>query len=788
MLQRQGELFDRLQKKITKSVKPLNEGFETNNAVQKYTALQTQLTQQNQNVLRRLDKTTNPLLGKNVSLNDGAAMGYVTAQGVWKPYNPTTAETIPGTHGCPKAFVKAKVSDQDVLNADTPGYTFTTSNFPPLFVGTAMQEGSGACGAAGQNVYVSHLLDAPKTGYVGCYNNTDKSSGDGSKAMTDLGSMTFNECLTSALNNGYTFFGVSQDSNNAGGTPLQCRVANDLATAQKYGSPDSSTPVLLWESGTTNNTDGGGSGGSNSCSVTDEGLLVVRDGSGTQILFQTDNAPKECVGGGKMRNLSATYGGNCDKGDAVETGNATAAVISTFNSLTSPSTFSFLINGDNIGGNPAEGCSKKSWDATYQCGNQSKVQHIGDARGKYAKFDCEAEAAKCTFSFILNNNGSACLCRGENANNQLWCAPTATISDKLVANTKYAAKNGKTGANRLRTNQTLFSGEWIGSNNGSLRLIMQSDGNLCLYGYTAVKTCVSQTQSNNKTTVNVGATPDINAVYEITNAGDAKRDSLGKMGYIDQNDVLHPYGKDALEYGDKYTIYQNMNSMGNDLATISPVVDASACQAECNKRGATECAGFSFEGNAQLCYLKNSGMYPATTSTLTAQNGVTTGVRLPQVKGQTKSGTIKMSAEKYDAYVKGDTVNSTSKANTYNPFYSAINSMTPEFDKVNQDLNKMGMRLGKGTDAMGSQIDNNQKTFASNQARMLKSIQSYKDKYSGEQQQQPLEGMTNMRDLQSLRGMEDDSELIVTHENMRYIYWMLVAMGLITACLVVSRK
>ena len=42
--------------------------------------------------------------------------------------------------------------------------------------------------------------------------------------------------------------------------------------------------------------------------------------------------------------------------------------------------------------------------------------------------------------------------------------------------------------------------------------------------------------------------------------------------------------------------------------------------------------------------------------------------------------------------------------------------------------------------------------------------------------------------MQDLERMKSDSELMVTHENMQYIYWMLVALGLVTVCMVVIKN
>ncbi len=795
-LDQQGVLFNKMQKNITSGISnrtgyqsvriPPNrkEGF-TDKILNKkytdvtadYTQLQTELQDNNLDILKRLDPKTNAALGKNIALNDSSSnKGYVTDQGIFKAYNPSTWLNTPGKFGCPgpDKIIKVPVNESDQLNASTPGYTFTTENFPKLLVGQPMQSGA-ACGGAGKNVYVDRLVDKPTASYVGCFKE--------SSAFKSLGPMDYSNCLSSAMSSDNAYFGLTTttDANNINQT--NCMVSNVFGDDELAAV--ALKPVLVWESATKNKDS---SNGNNCCTVTTEGILTVSDAAvPTNVLFQSNDAVPSCVAGGGINHLVATFGGNCADKYSVETGNATKAVMSAYDkAVGNSSSFSFLVNDKNIGLS-ANDCTNKAWDASYQCGNVSKVEHMGNAGGKNAKFNCDAEVATCTFAFTLNNNGKACLFQTKNGEHagKVWCMATKS-EDGLPKNAEFAAAKGKTGTNSLNNGQTLFAGEWIGSNNGALRLVMQTDGNLCLYSYVAVETCAKKNGSDFFTGVNA----DVNAVYKVDNMGN--KSVLNKMGYVDQDDVLHNYAADAIAYSDTYTLLPNTNIQENNLGDPISNSTVDACKTACSAN--TACGGYAFESGANVCYLKNGD---ATNNQVTKQ-GTTSGIRLPQVlqKKSCAADTVNISSEKYDRYVKGEELSDANMGSICNPFSSNPVSETTkvQYAAVNEDLAALGSGIMGGINRFSENIGQSQREFAKTGKKMMKSVQSYKDVYKKTHGSSPSlnvnghmlnEGMRNMQDLGR---MKSDSELIVTHQNMRYIYWMLAALGLITVCMAVANK
>jgi len=791
-LDHQGVIFNKLQNNITSGIsnrtgkqsvrfpykiKSGKEGFtdkilneKYTDVTDEYTQLQTELQDNNLDILKRLNLKTNATLGKNIALNDSGnsddtslVKGYVTDLGIFKAYNPSTWLNAVGAFGCPSAqkIMKVPVNQSDQLNSSTPGYTFTTENFPKLLVGQPMQSGA-ACGGAGKNVYVDRLVDKPTASYVGCYKNVSE--------MTNMGAMDYSNCMSSAMSSDYAYFGLTTDVDRQ----INCMVSNALASGQEQLT--AFTPVLVWESATKNESDS-----INCCTVSAEGFLTVSDSAdASKILFQSNDPVASCVNGGEINNLVATFGGNCADKYNVATGNATQAVMSSFDTAGSNSSFSFLVNDKNIG-LASNDCENKAWDASFQCGNVSKVGHMKNATGKNATFNCDAQVATCTFVFTLHNNGNACLFQTKNRKhiNKVWCMSKKSNNMSLPKNSEFAATKGKTGANHFNNGHTLFAGEWIGSNNGSLRLVMQTDGNLCLYSYVAVETCA---RKNDYMT----GVADVNAVYKIDNAGN--RSVLGKMGYIDQDDVLHNYAADALAYSDKYTLLPNTDlgtAEGNNLGDPVSNSTVNACKTACSANNA--CSGYAFESGANVCYLKK-GNADSTFDNHVTKQGTTSAIRLPRVlDGKScATDTVNISSEKYDRYVKGEELSDANMGSICNPFSSNPVSETTkvQYAAINKDLASLGSGIMGGINRFGENIGQSQRNFAKTDKKMMKSVQSYKKTHDFSKGMLK-EGMLNMQDLAR---MESDSELLVTHQNMRYIYWMLAALGLITVCMAVANK
>jgi hypothetical protein len=130
--------------------------------------------------------------------------------------------------------------------------------------------------------------------------------------------------------------------------------------------------------------------------------------------------------------------------------------------------------------------------------------------------DCSDIVATCQFFLILQDDGNMCIYRGTGPSNKqelIWQSGTAGKQFKR-GNPKSIARLGKYGRNYMRVGEYLNATEWIGSTNGSMKLMMNQNGSLVLYTTEAYNSWITL---NNGKIASVNA--DFTAVYELSKVG-----------------------------------------------------------------------------------------------------------------------------------------------------------------------------------------------------------------------------------------------------------------------------
>lgn len=181
-------------------------------------------------IINRLDPD-NPYSGKGFWINWGKMTdqnpplglvglgygGYVTKQGVWKPYS---GPGIGGSNDCPV------VSDY-IANEPSDRYKYVKT----LIKGTPIVSGQ-TCGNEGGNVFTSKLIANPTKNFVGCYNDKynplNKNNlglavpTDGSESLinkiktkTVFGTQMVDDCTKYAAENNFQYFAMQQNSDNS---------------------------------------------------------------------------------------------------------------------------------------------------------------------------------------------------------------------------------------------------------------------------------------------------------------------------------------------------------------------------------------------------------------------------------------------------------------------------------------------------------------------------------------------------------------------------------------------
>ena len=747
------------------------------NLMKKYTDIQTKI---NTSALDTFNRLNSPYLNKNVQFTNGT-IAYITNQGVAKPY--TSYDIFintAGKNGCPSTNV-TKI-DIPWLSEYIPGATIPTN--PPLIVGSNMVNGE-SCGNEGTNVYVSKLLSSSNSSYVGCYNDKTTNPDDKPAMNSSIGYTTFDKCQEYAIDNGYTYFGL-QDVQSDG--IANCVVSNDITQTKAYGDAGSQiTTTLIWSSNTAGT-------GATKCYVNNKGQLVLTDVN-DNILWNSPNAPEDCSFGGYVNpdTIQGSFGGNCvGKPLNIDCGNPsstesynTTGIVGNLNTIlktqaaanSAQANWTFNPMSKWTGDDPAHCCAKLV-DYSYQCGGGAfKTGQISG--GSNINFDCSNEVNNCSFYLLLQTDGNVSLNRGSETgtNTNIWS--TSTSGNQKMPNVTWEAKNGKYGRNYLKMNEPLGPNEWISSDDGSIKLIMQSDGNLALY--------TSETKSgcnviNDKTY----GTNSVNAVYQLTETGD--KSLLGKMAYINEDSTLREYPDTMLGFTNDYQIYQTTDSPGNDITSLV-TNSQQECQTACDNND--KCSAYVYQGSSQTCWIKNSNAYPKGSKQYNSSTIL--GVRTPGVKNSSKTCSKKISnidTIQYSKYTKGDQMTSDTTCNV---------SMISQTDKIQLDNIKSQLVIISNdiAEKMESLYEQDGKIYEQmnmNAEQFNKSLEQYKEINKTlldlqNFQSNNIEGMQNINmNMNDLNGMLSDSDLRVLQENYSYIMWSILAVGILTITINTIKK
>lgn len=710
---------------------------------------------------------SNPYKNKNVELANGK-VGYVTNKGEYKWYSsPELLNSTAGKNGCPTISETLKVNTAS-LNYDNPGSFIPTK--PPLLVGSAMIA-QQACGNEGTNVFVNSMINNPTTKYEGCYKD-DPIRAMGEPLSNGTNTYNYNSCQDAAITSGNRYFAVQnfQQDTQLG----QCVLTNSLEMAEQYGKSNNLELIELWRS---SNTVTGFS-----AQVTNEGKLLILASDGTQA-YLSDSARTECINGGNIdsSSINATYGANCNGQNdgtnfwTVPIGNMNDTLKQLLEKNTDKSYLSYTIGTDVTGQwitDPAPGCQKQ-FNMSYKCGNLDKNINLPNSQtpsnetgGEGIILDCVNESKGCNFFLILGDNGNLCIYKGTPTSYNIakdfsWCAGTYGKQQEPNLDWISSASGSKyPGQNYIQMGQQLAEGEWIGSTNGTLKLIMEN-GYLVLY-----------TSKHGKTACNLGkdgkmyGDPWTNPIYGIDQSG--LQGNIGKLGFIDADSNMKEYPSTMIGLADTYQMFPNYNSPGNDLAGM-PMANSTlqTCKTACTQN--IDCHGLIFDQISGNCWLKDANVYPKALKN--PEQNLLLLVRNPAI----------ISDESCDKEINNiDSVQ-------WSKYNNKGEQMTPEtkcglatlLNDSKQNLSSLQVQLADVAEKITVKLSalQNENNNINNKMNVDQGkIKTDLDTYNKINVQ-----LKNFKadSLQNINGMLSDTDLIVLKENYQYIFWSILAIGLV---------
>ena len=443
--------------------------------------------------------------------------------------------------------------------------------------------------------------------FEGTWTSGDRSSAIQGITLTSSGSAavgsgayTPEQCKTAAIDGGYQYFGLQYGNPSTG--KGYCAVTNDYVGATKNGTSYAvSGGIKLWASET--------SGVGNTATISIQGTLAVINSESIFIFNIPNNNNNNQVykdpasNGGTPSNYIGCYG---DTGDRAmpNTSNGIYLPLEDCKKLAQDNNYGYYAFQDNHGSLNGWCAASNDLNQIKKYGPATNCTKLSDGTmggGAWSNAVYKIEPPSDYF-LILQDDGNLCLYKGTGPNDNqgtIWCAMTNGQQQK--PNPAFAASKGKFGKNNIKTGDTLAAGDFVGSNDGSIYLLMQSDGNLVLYTSQSVENCTN--------IVDVGQIggQGATALYTMSEVGIPA--NLGKIGYVDKNSEIYSYPDNKIGLSNTYMRYPESDSYGYDIpgaASSGPSLDQ--CKNTCNNL--SECYGFTYQYVNNICFPKDKNMFP----------------------------------------------------------------------------------------------------------------------------------------------------------------------------------
>lgn len=596
------------------------------------------------------------------------------------------------------------------------------------------------------------------------YTSSDYSLTDDKRAMTwnpsEIGYTDLETCKKYAVDNGWQYFGM-QDGKEDG--TAACLVSNDLAKSTMYGRGYKYKGLTLWQSNT-------GEGKGSVALLNNSGSLVVNNSGGSAIWASPNESGLPgnylgCYGDSSNRamplhdgnNKFSTYNGGRDWGfdynrafEMARTGGfkyfSTQAVSWNGKATTGQGGFSNDING------------VVKYGKASNCTSRDGIP--GGGPWSNAVFSTD----QTINSFlILQDDGNMCVYRGTGPNDNqgaIWCSKTNGKQGQK--NSNFTAEKSKFGKNWIPNGTTLAAGDFIGSNDGSIYLLMQSDGNLVLYTSQNTTAC-----SVNSKSQRVGSSW-VNALYELIPT--PFKENIGKLGYVDQENVLHEYESNNIGLTDTYTKFNKVNTYGNDIPGASyGGANIEQCKSSCTNN--KDCYGFVFDNTNNVCWPKTSAMWPygGPQNPLTSADIYVRGKAPIAPPVGVSKDVENVDSVQYQYYVTGGKLDGKyGLANVTIAEQAELNRLQNEMKQLSQEIARLTDEFGEGTNNAQNQSDKNTRGLF----RYLK-----QDEYVNKQIDKMNPNKEGFRPNNNIDKILQDSDIVVLQKNYDYLFWTILAAG-----------
>ena len=324
----------------------------------------------------------------------------------------------------------------------------------------------------------------------------------------------------------------------------------------------------------------------------------------------------------------------------------------------------------------------------------------------------------------------------------------------------------------------LQKSEWISNDDGSLRLLMQDDGDLVLMTSQIVPGCTAAPRDDGANGILHWDPPQgmagVNAVYQVDTQGFPAE--LGKMAYLDEDGTRHTYAPEQLNYmGSQFVYKRNQRlaaTQGQELSLLTTdTVEAcqDACVAMVGSAGAgVSCAAAVWQKDTQTCSLRDAASTAGGTVFDTAYD---TLLRIPSIPADDSTGipigwsrqVNQIDSLQWQGYAEGPVQTNWSPP----PSNFQNSTQQQQIDQMEQQLNQMAATIENKTQLLRTQNQNVSQQIRINTAGMSQQAESWKDIQILSQ---------NGEEISQVQRILDDTQARAWHENAQLILWGIIAL------------
>ena len=593
-----------------------------------------------------------------------------------------------------------------------------------------------------------------KITFRGTWTTTDRSTAiqgvsinvDGPSAG---GTYTYEDCKLAAIDGGYSFFSL-QNVNSTSGKGF-CAVSNNDVAAKRGGnSYRMADGMPIWSSNTS---------GLNTAMLTNSGTIVVLNSNDATVFSTPAKEPANYIG---------CYADRSKRTMEPQNGNAHKYSIAECRQLSEDKGYKYYGLQDSKTGENAQCELSNDLAKIKKYGIATNCSQVADgfwSGGSYSNAVYTLDPDEIgNYFLILQDDGNMCIYRGSGpTDNQGIIWSSETTGKQNEPNLNFNAKKGKYGQNWISAGSTLASGDFVGSNNGAIYLVMQTDGNLVLYTSNRVLNCIKT--PDNKIGGGVGA----NALYKLNETG--FKSNLSKLGYVNPNAEVYTYPSDNVAPGDDFLEHLGYDSVGNDIQGASyGNATLDNCKSTC-LNDAT-CAGFAYTPENNACYPKNE----IGAKTLNQSSNLYVRSHKPKTLPSGVSSKINnVDSIKYQNYV--------SSGNAIDNSYGFNSVRQQQLDQTKAKMDLLSNQLINATSnySSGNGIVNQQ--ISSN----IKAVEGFTK--GGGYLTQLNETRRRINDINTNADkIVNNSEIVSLQRNYEYLLWSILAIGTALISVNVMRK